>query len=352
MNAAHEFCLALRQAGLLVEETFEINKIVRVKTLEDSGSKKSGWYIFYADEVPTGAFGNWKAGFTQTWSSTKTLPLPAIKRREMAQHLARVKAAQDEEVKRAQALAAQACREIWERSTEASPQNSYCQTKDIKPYGCHEFEEKDTLLVPIYKSKGELVNIQFIYADGKKCFKTTGERKGCYCPIGRDNGTKTLIVCEGYATGASIFEATGILTIVTFEADNLAPVAVRLRRQLPDWHIIIAGDTDLCGTRQKKAEQAAVQVGGVAVFPNFSGHLFDSDFQENGAGAAFTDFNDLATVAGLQTVADQILLEPDQIKETLDEAQLRVLSATHMSSALHHMMSAYALHPMQHQTAA
>jgi len=52
------------------------------------------------------------------------------------------------------------------------------------------------------------------------------------------------VVCEGYATGATIHEATGLAVIVAFDAGNLLPVARFFREKKPDWLIVIAADND------------------------------------------------------------------------------------------------------------
>ena len=53
-----------------------------------------------------------------------------------------------------------------------------------------------------------------------------------------------VIVCEGYATGASIHEATGQAVAVAFNAGNLQAVAVALRAKYPCLTITIASDDD------------------------------------------------------------------------------------------------------------
>jgi hypothetical protein len=75
-----------------------------------------------------------------------------------------------------------------------------------------------------------------------KRFMPGGRVKGCYYAIGKPQGV--LIVCEGFATGASIFECTGHAVAVAFNAGNLEAVAVALRRKYPDYKIVVAADDD------------------------------------------------------------------------------------------------------------
>ena len=54
----------------------------------------------------------------------------------------------------------------------------------------------------------------------------------------------SAIICEGYATGASIHEASKETVIVAFDSGNLLPVATSFREKFPSKIIIIAADDD------------------------------------------------------------------------------------------------------------
>ena len=64
--------------------------------------------------------------------------------------------------------------------------------------------------------------MQTIAPDGTKMFMSGGRVKGCYYGIGKPKGA--LIVCEGFATGASIHECTGHAVAVACNAGNLEAV--------------------------------------------------------------------------------------------------------------------------------
>jgi putative DNA primase/helicase len=85
------------------------------------------------------------------------------------------------------------------------------------------------LLIPLYDSDGTLHSLQFIDADGAKRFKTGGRKQGCYFSIGQPKDV--LCLAEGYATAASISEATGHAVAVAFDAGNLLSVAKVLREK-------------------------------------------------------------------------------------------------------------------------
>ena len=148
------------------------------------------------------------------------------------------------------------------------------------------------LLIPL-RDGAELHSLQTIAADGGKRFLPGGRVAGCYFSIGKPGDT--VCIAEGYATGATIHEATGYLVAVAFNAGNLEAVARKVRERLPEARIILCADDD-AGTAGNpgvtKATQAARAVGGFVAVPDFG----DDRPQEA------TDFNDLARFRGTEAV--------------------------------------------------
>ena len=79
----------------------------------------------------------------------------------------------------------------------------------------------DLLAVPLKNSDGEVWNAQFISPDGKKRYFKQGRKRGLAFRIGTPGKFAVIVLAEGYATGASIFEATGLCVIVTFNKVNM-----------------------------------------------------------------------------------------------------------------------------------
>lgn len=115
-----------------------------------------------------------------------------------------------------------------------------------------------------------------------------------------------MCIAEGYATGATIHQATGCPVAVAFNAGNLEPVAKIMRHKLPGLPIILCADDDANTEGNPgitKANQAALVVGGKVASPNFGDRR----------PADATDFNDMAALLGLEAVAKAILgaITPD-----------------------------------------
>lgn len=81
-----------------------------------------------------------------------------------------------------------------------------------------------------------------------------------------------LCICEGYATAASIYKATGWAVAVAFDAGNLTPVAKALHEKYPDQKIIVCADNDiktLGNPGVARAREAAAAVGALVAIPAF-----------------------------------------------------------------------------------
>lgn len=128
-----------------------------------------------------------------------------------------------------------------------------------------------TLLVPLLDADGKMWSLQSISADGKKLFPKFSRKRGCLFVLpGADD---VVAVAEGYATAATIHEATGWTVAVAFDAGSMLPVALALRGKYPQAQFVICGDDDTAtpGNPGRKAAQAAADaVSGVCVLPDFS----------------------------------------------------------------------------------
>ena len=80
------------------------------------------------------------------------------------------------------------------------------------------------LILPVRDISGTLQSLQYIAPDGTKRFLMGGKvQEGHFIIPGKSE--KPLVLCEGYATGASIHLAVNCIVYVTFSANNLPVVA-------------------------------------------------------------------------------------------------------------------------------
>ncbi len=298
INIEAQFGAALASFGLNPPAIVADGARHRFDADDEKKGKKSGWYVLHADGVPAGAFGNWKTGLSERWCGKSDQALTPIERTD---YLAKIeKARQEAEFTRLQLEqeAASVCARMFAGALDATDDNPYCVRKGIKPYGLKEFKDKRTLLVPLRDAQGALCSLQFIYADGTKRFKSNGRVQGAYYSFG-GKPADTVLLCEGFATGASLFAALGHPVAIAFNAGNLEAVALALRGKLPAVQIIVCADNDRFNAAGnvgvERATAAARAVGGWLVVPEF-----DSD------EGSPTDFNDLAQRQGVEALRDAL----------------------------------------------
>lgn len=294
-----QFRAAISNAGLAPPEVIEPDGKLHRFASNGKRSDDAGWYVLHDDGIPAGAFGDWRTGASETWRADIGRRLSP---QEEAQHRARLapmrRERETEDAKR-KAEAREKAAVIWQAARPAPDDHVYLLAKGVKSHG---LRVHDGALVVQMRDGAELPSLQFIAGDGGKKFLAGGRVSGCYFPIGKPEGT--LCIAEGYATGATVHEATGYAVAVAFNAGNLVPVARALRQKFPELRLIVCADDDArteVNPGLSKAREAAQAVGGFLAVPDFGA--------QRPAGA--TDFNDLHRHAG-----------PAAVRACIEAAQL------------------------------
>jgi putative DNA primase/helicase len=240
---------------------------------------KNGAYILHNDRNPAGWALDFTTGNSMTWRADgqRARLSPADRAAIEAER-------QRREIERREAhrSAADKARYIWPKLKPIidPAEHDYLLIKRIQPHGARLsiYQGRESLVIPIMGEPG-LTSLQFIEADGSKRFLPGGEIKGCFFGIGMAHVTLAepgkLLICEGFATGASLHEWYREPVIVAFNAGNLEAVANRIRALYPNHEIIICGDNDHSGVGQKAARAAALACGGRYLLPPIVGTDFN-----------------------------------------------------------------------------
>lgn len=272
----------------------------RFRVEGDKAGSNNGWMVFYGDGVPSGAFGSWKTGQSETWCAKGESDLSSAEKLQRDQHLAAARAARLALETQVHDHARTRAADLWSKSRETVDANhGYLVNKQIPAIGIRQLQA--TLVVPLQDPSGTLHSLQFINPDGGKRFLTGGAISGHYAVIGTLPGAETILIAEGYATAISVHRASGLPVVVAFNAGNLLPVGEALHRQFARARLIFCGDDDQWtdgNPGRSKANTAAATVGGFAVFPDF-GPLSE--------GERPTDWNDLHCRVGLPALKAQLL---------------------------------------------
>lgn len=198
-----------------------------------------------------------------------------------------------EEDKARREVAAQQARALWAGASAQINGHPYLEKKAVNAHGIRRSGDQ---LIPVTDAAGTLHGIQAIGPDGAKRFNTGAALGGHFHLIGKPAGR--LYLCKGYATGATIHEATGAAVAVAFHAGNLEAVAKVLREAHPGAELVVCADDDRHTEGNPgltPARAAAAAAGGLVLVPRF-----------RRPGPGDTDFSDLARSEGLAAVRAQI----------------------------------------------
>ena len=320
-DVVQRFADAMRERGIETEDDIiPDGRLHRCHVNGDRRGSKNGWYKVHADGVPNGQFGcNKRHGSEKFhWKAAEgTSQMSPAEREEMRCHAKRRREQQETEARRRRDDAAAYAAKIWDASEEVSPDHPYLKRKGVKSHGLRvgawsvvnpdtgemTVVSKLALLVPMRITKTEMLSLQAIFPSKSnvlkrdKDFLRDGTKQGCFFAIGTRPIDNVIVVCEGYATGATIHECTGHVVAVAFDAGNLIHVARTFRDRMSGAKILIAADNDQWTTKPvanpgvTRATEAAASIDGIVAIPQFS------DVTKSP-----TDFNDLALLEGPDAV--------------------------------------------------
>lgn len=197
----------------------------------------------------------------------------ASRKRELAERDARLAVERE--------TATQEARAIWEAATPADPNHPYLTRKGVGPHTCRQ-NDGSGLVLPVHSPQGTLQSIQTINDSGNKRFYPGAPMGLGRMLIGINMGR--AILCEGFATGASIYNALPDQVCITFSLGNMEKVA-------REYHaagkvFVLASDTGLAAD---KMASLAMELGVPLVVPTCT---------------KGSDFNDMEAESGTEAVAD------------------------------------------------
>jgi putative DNA primase/helicase len=153
------------------------------------------------------------------------------------------------------------------------------------------------LIAPVQQSDGTISTLELIDEQGHKTALAGGKKAGGYWLSGQlpddDGEGSTIAIAEGIATAKSVHQAIGGPVLAALSCHNLHHIAEAMKQRYPAARLLVCGDL---GNGQQDAETAAASVGASLVLPAFP----------DGSNEGMSDFNDLASAAGIGVVRQQI----------------------------------------------
>ena len=272
---------------------------------------KNLWYVAFSDHIPVIIYGDWTTGETWQISGTdediaraftaKSVPRDYLE--ELERRMAQVREEREAESRRIDAEVVSRCKEDIERCLPLTNEHPYAANKRLGDGAALGGAVLDgtSILIPLFTVEGKFGGYQRILQDGTKLFPTGLRKKGRFAWINCSDHS-TVLICEGWATGVSLRQATDYPVVVALDAGNLLEVTPLIREKVQkDIKIIICADNDQwtknsrgepINPGREKAAEAARLIGATYVYP-----VFRDDSTHP------TDFNDLAVLEGLPQVA-------------------------------------------------
>ncbi|MER2511433.1 MAG: hypothetical protein ABTQ25_03260, partial [Nitrosomonas ureae] len=172
----------------------------------------NGAYVLHLDGHPAGYFQDFTTGLSKTWRSSVHSRVSYA----LMQQIKEVKQQREAKIRQRNIVAASKAVSIWSQSKPITRKEDhrYLINKQIQQHGTRLYRE--SLVIPIHNESGKLVNLQFITPTGEKRFLSGGRKRGCFHII--DDISKKILICEGFATGASLYEDCGQRVVIAFDA--------------------------------------------------------------------------------------------------------------------------------------
>ena len=256
----------------------------------DKPRNKTGWYVLH--RLSTGGlvatFGDWKQGISHKWTSYDQSKLSKAERDAIRAAQLKQAAILKAETERNHETARLKAVDMWAKAPPANAAHPYLIRKQVGAYTIR--QSGDLLLIPLMDVGGYLRNLQTIAPDGTKRFLKGGIKRGMFAPIGTLRGASHAYLCEGYATGASIFEAYHEPVICALDAGNLLPVAQAIRTKCPTLPIIVVADNDRATALKTGVNVGVAKAQAVAATLPFI--TLQVPYFEDSAPLDLSDFND------------------------------------------------------------
>lgn len=284
MSPVDEFAEALKSIGCVIRGEHPIMDGTkhRISVVGEKFSKNagSGFYVGHLDGHPAGYMKNNKTGAELTWKSKGYALSDEEKASIAAEAASKLQAREAELVMRQEQAAQRVARQMAELVPAVVP-TAYMLAKGIVTQeGAFTDKDGKKTYLPVIDVDGKQWTMQYIQENGVKRFAKDSRKEGCFHVVGGMNqlaAAPALVICEGYATAATLRQSLGFPTVSAFDSGNLAHVAQALHRKFPDKPVVIAGDDDRhleviqgMNPGRYKAVAAAELVGGKVLLPVFA----------------------------------------------------------------------------------
>lgn len=224
--------------------------------VEGKPGRRDGGYIIHLDDPRTIWCQNYVTGETNTWSAMDRASMTDQQRATLQARIEKDKLAREAEQAKRRDQAATKAQTLYQSAGKDLSGHPYLEKKKLR------FPDlvrrgrwpqrgwPDALLIPIFNEAGNIRTLQAIDGDGSKDLLAGGQKRGCFCPLGKIRGAGRVLIGEGLATVAAGCLATDCPGVMAIDAGNLLAVGQVVRKLAgPDADVIFLADDDKGGAR-------------------------------------------------------------------------------------------------------
>lgn len=291
-----EFAQVLENAGLVIQGLPQMDGAIhRVATRDDKKGAKSGAYRAYLDGRPAGWYRDYRSADDSptNWvfsGGEQHDPLARLHLRAFAQQQRDDNARKLQQQYNKQAGYARS----YINGLPQATAHEYLTRKGIRAAPGVRLNNKNELVIPFSNGRGEIRSYQRIPVTGGKDARILkdSEKTGNWFTFGTPENGRPLLFAEGYATAASLHEATGLPVLMTVDAGNMIAVAENARQIWTDSPFVFCADND----HQREINKGVFSATKAAEVTN--GEVIIPAFTEAEKAQGLTDFNDLDASRG------------------------------------------------------
>ena len=224
----------------------------RYSTHDDKSYNQSGAFCIFTDGIPAGWVQDWRKGEAVNWhydmSALDNEQRTYFNSDEFKQKAERERKEAEEKRKDRQAKAISLARQSWHDLKPAPDNHPYLISKKVKNYGLHYNDATGALVVPLRDISGQIQSLQWIMPDGQKRFFEGAPTEGAFFAVALDlvddKYTGAVLLAEGYATAAKLYELTGLPSVAAINCHALMEIARLLKEKYPKCVILVMADDD------------------------------------------------------------------------------------------------------------
>lgn len=296
----------------------------------DKAGTKNGAYRIHVDGIPAWYICDWKRQIDVTGrfddsglsASDREAYTSRINDKEYMERARIRRETLEYEERKRKREATQKAKELYEQAPPATLEHEYLRHKRIEHIQDFRLGEKGELLIPLHHARKikDFMSLQRIFPNGKKYFiQDTATCPACYEFEPEEENDRLIFICEGIATGETIYRLTGkrFRVVCAMNCNNLDQVTEGIKERSPRAEILIGADNDL-GTYAKTGNNPGRSRAEFVVRAGLAKGIIIPEFLAHQDGS---DWNDYEEINGVDKARAEIMRQLDAVLAKHDKPE-------------------------------